>query len=253
MRWDKKIKTRICLAGILLSSALTIYAQNDSLNRMKNENAELETIFNTLTDSRDGNNYRVVKIGEQVWMAENLRYLPYVSGPGSGSGTKPYYYVYGYDGTNVHEAKTNANYDTYGVLYNWPAAMNEANCSTASPSCVQGVCPTGWHLPSDAEWTQLTDYLGISVAGGKLKETGTTLWDSPNTGASNETGFAALPGGYRSTDGSFVSMGEDSDFWSASDYKRKYAWFRNIHFEDDDVGRNNFRKDTGFSVRCVKD
>ena len=206
-----------------------------------------------LTDPRDGNTYRTVKIGEQVWMAENLRFLPGVAGPGTGSKTTPYFYVYGYDGINVDDAKATANYNIYGVLYNWPAAMNEATSSDANPSGVQGVCPSGWHLPSDAEWTQLTDYLGTRVAGGKLKASGTTLWDPPNSGANNETGFSAFPGGYRNADGTFVSMGEDADFWSASEYNSSHAWFRNIHFNDNDVGRNKYPRQTGFAVRCVKD
>ncbi len=247
------MKARICLAGILFGFALTINAQNNTTHTKKKEDAERETKTYTLTDSRDGNKYRAVKIGEQVWMAENLRYLPCVSGPGTGSETKPYYYVYGYDGSNVNEAKANANYDTYGVLYNWPAAMNEAKSSTASPSVVQGVCPAGWHLPSNEEWTKLTDYLGTSVAGGKLKESGTSHWHNPNTGASNETGFTARAGGYRQGVGIFVSMGEDFDGWSATEQNAHNAWFRNIHFEDNDVGRNNYNKETGFSVRCVKD
>ena len=206
-----------------------------------------------LTDPRDGNTYRIVKIGEQVWMAENLRFLPGVAGPGTGSKTTPYFYVYGYDGINVDDAKATAKYNIYGVLYNWPAAMNEATSSDANPSGVQGVCPSGWHLPSDAEWTQLTDYLGTRVAGGKLKASGTTLWDPPNSGANNETGFSAFPGGYRNADGTFVSMGEDADFWSASEYNSSHAWFRNIHFNDNDVGRNKYPRQTGFAVRCVKD
>ena len=154
---------------------------------------------------------------------------------------------------NVDDAKATANYNIYGVLYNWPAAMNEATSSDARPSGVQGVCPCGWHLPSDAEWTQLTDYLGTRVAGGKLKASGTTRWDPPNSGANNETGFSAFPGGYRNADGTFVSMGEDADFWSATEYSSSHAWFRNIHFNDKDVGRNNYPRQTGFAVRCVKD
>lgn len=237
------IKTSICIAGILCVLALPLDAQND--NRTP--------IFSVLKDSRDGNTYRSVKIGAQEWMAENLRYLPSVVGYEVGSEKTPYYYVYGYDGTNVKEAKVGANYEIYGVLYNWPAAMNEAKSSIDNPSGVQGVCPAGWHLPSDAEWTQLTDYLSINVAGGSLKSSGTTFWDPPNTGANNETGFSAFPGGYRNADGTFVSMGEDADFWSATEYNSSHAWFRNIHFNDNDVGRNKYPRQTGFAVRCVKD
>jgi uncharacterized protein (TIGR02145 family) len=237
------MKIRSYLPGFLLLLTTAIHAQQDVLNAPEDR----------ITDARDGTGYRTVTIGNQVWMAENLRYLPSVVGPEEGSVKEPLYYVYGYNGTDVLEATTTANYEIYGVLYNWSAAMNGARSSTSKPSGVQGVCPAGWHLPSDAEWTQLTDYLSINVAGGSLKSSGTAHWDSPNTGGNNVTGFSALPGGYRSSDGYFVSMGEDSDFWSASKNKRHYAWFRNIHYNEADVGRNSFPKDTGFSVRCVKD
>ncbi len=243
----KRMKRSTYLTGFFLVFTLTLNAQNDEKGPVRIHNGT------ALTDSRDGNTYKVVKIGDQIWMAENLKYLPNVVGPETGSKRKPFYYVQGYDGTKVSEAMATRNYEIYGVLYNWPAAMNEAKGSTANPSGVQGVCPCGWHLPSDAEWTQMTDYLNINVAGGKLKDTSAKIWNSPNTGASNETGFTALAGGYRKEDGTFVSMGEDSDFWSASERNCTYAWFRNIHFNDNDVGRNNFRKEIGFSVRCVKD
>ena len=144
------------------------------------------------------------------------------------------------------------NNNTYGVLYNWPAAMNGAASSTTNPSGVQGVCPTGWHLPSDAEWTELTDYL-TSYAGGKLKETGTTHWNSPNTGATNETGFTALPGGYRIDSGSFVSIGNYGLWWSATEFDTNNAWFRFMLYNNSDVYRSSNYKELGFSVRCLRD
>jgi hypothetical protein len=113
----------------------------------------------TFTDSRDEQSYTWVRIGDQVWMAENLRYLPAVMGPGMGSETEPHYYVYGYDGTDVSAAKETDNFRHYGVLYNWPAAMAGSSSSNSNPSGVQGVCPPGWHMPSDNEWTQLVDYV----------------------------------------------------------------------------------------------
>jgi len=208
----------------------------------------------TFSDSRDGNVYSYITIGNQVWMAENLKYLPSVVGPGTGSQTTPYYYVYGYNGTTVAEAKATANYTTYGVLYNWPAAMNGAASSTANPSGVQGVCPTGWHLPSDAEWTELTDYLGgTSIAGGKLKETGTTHWNSPNTGATNETGFTALPGGLRSDYGAFFNIGNYGFWWSATEYDSTNAWRSYMGNGCSSVYRGYNGKEVGFSVRCVRD
>ena len=207
-----------------------------------------------ITDIRDGNSYQTVLIGEQCWMAENLKYLPSVVDAGIGSNTTPYYYVYGYDGASVSAAKSTANYTTYGVLYNWPAAMNSSASSSANPSGVQGVCPTGWHLPSDAEWTELTDYLGgESVAGGKLKETGTTHWTSPNTGATNETGFTALPGGFRDLNGYFYIIGHFGYWWSATESDATSAWGRTMGGNYGTVFRDGNDKEVGFSVRCLRD
>ncbi len=217
---------------------------------------ETKTLLTTmnLLDERDGTVYKTVTIGNQVWMAENLKYLPSVVGPGTGSKTTPYYYVYGYNGTVVADAKATSNYTTYGVLYNWPAAMNGATSSTANPSGVQGACPTGWHLPSDAEWTELTDYLGgTSEAGGKLKETDTTHWTNPNTGATNETGFTALPGGDRKNDGKFYYVGYDGYWWSTTENDNLFVLPRRMHYYLSDVFRSDYYKESGLSVRCVKD
>lgn len=196
-------------------------------------------IYDSFTDPRDGNVYKTITIGTQVWMAENLKYLPSVVGVGTSELT-PYYYVYEYNGTNVNEAQATAEYTTYGVLYNWTAA-----CTS---------CPEGWHLPSDAEWTQLTDYLGgINVAGGKLKEKGTMLWESPNQDASDEVGFTALPGGYRDITGAFYSNGSIGYWWSSSELHVDNAYFRYLNYNTELVYRTFFNKANGFSVRCVKD
>lgn len=210
----------------------------------------------TFTDTRDGNTYDWVKIGDQVWMAENLKYLPSVNkvADGSEDAAGSYYYVYDYDGTDVNAAKATSNYATYGVLYNWTAAMaNSSSSSTANPSGIQGACPTGWHLPSDAEWTQLTTYVGTSDTGGRLKEIGTTHWTSPNTGATNETGFTALPGGYRLGNGTFGNVGQNGDWWSATELNATYAWLRYISNYLSSVSRSNSSKELGVSVRCVRD
>src|SRR5690554_457357 len=192
------------------------------------------------TDSRDGNVYKTVTIGNQVWMAENLKYLPSVNNLSEDSQDTPGYYVSDYDGTDVTAAKATANYTTYGVLYNWPAAMN--------------ACPTGWHLPSDAEWTELTDYLGgEGVAGGKLKEIGTTHWNTPNTNATNETGFTALPGGGRNYGGSFNDVGSYGGWWSATEGNANGAWYRDLICSYSNVYRNYANKELGLSVRCLRD
>jgi uncharacterized protein (TIGR02145 family) len=196
----------------------------------------------SFTDTRDGTVYKTVTIGNQVWMAENLRYLPTVNhvADGSEDAAGSYYYVYGYDGTDVNAAKATSNYATYGVLYNWTAAVNS--------------CPAGWHLSSDAEWRELTDYLGgISVAGGKLKEAGTTHWLSPNTEATKETGFTALPCGIRYYDGAFYDIGDYGYWWSATEDYASRARFHYIYSSHSFVYKGDLYKVVGFSVRCVRD
>src|SRR5690554_410098 len=269
----KKVSLATFLTFVLSFSS--VFAQNDTMYIMKsgaiagqyNVNTEVdsvifykptieETTSGTFIDSRDGNEYNWVQIGDQVWMAKNLAYLPSVNmvADGSEDAAGSYYYVYGYDGTNVADAKATDNYATYGVLYNWTAAMDGEASSTTNPSGIQGVCPAGWHLPSDAEWTELTDYLGgTSVAGGKLKETGTTHWKSPNTGATNETGFTALPGGGRGGNGTFNGIGDSGYWWGATEYGAAIAWNRTMYDDYSYVSRANYYKEVGFSVRCVRD
>ena len=139
--------------------------------------------------SHEGYDYSTVQIGEQCWFSENCRYLPEVSPSSEGSDTDPYFYVYGYEGTDASAAMSTAYYETYGALYNWPAVM--ANGGSL-------LCPSGWHMPSDGEFTELTDFLGgEGVAGGKMKEAGYEHWNSSNTGATNSSGWTGLPGGYR--------------------------------------------------------
>ena len=195
----------------------------------------------TFTDPRDGKTYKTVKIGTQTWMAENLAYLPSVSPASNGSGTDPYYYVYGYNGTSVSEAKATDNYATYGVLYNWPAA--------------KAACPSGWHLPSDEEWNTLINFLGgADVAGGKMKETGTIHWEeSAKARATNESGFTALPGGNRVISGAFYFLGTTGEWWSSSKTSGASAWERNLSYIDDQVYRYNRSNTAGISVRCVWD
>lgn len=231
------------------------YATNSLGTTYGNELSFESTSYGTFTDSRDGNSYKWILIGNQVWMAENLKYLPSVVGPATGSLTTSYYYVYDYDGTDVNEAKAKSNYDTYGVLYNWTAAMNGAASSITNPSGVKGVCPTGWHLPSHAEWTELINYLGGPiVAGGKLKEIGSEhWWATPNIDATNETGFTALPGGFCNGNGSFYNIGFTGYWWSASEDNAGIAWSRGMNSYDRSAYSGSYVKDFGFCVRCVRD
>ena len=209
----------------------------------------------------DGNSYNAVRIGEQVWMASNLRTTRYANGDAIPEGqttsyTEPYRYT---PSTNVAE---------YGYLYNWAAVMHGASSSTANPSGVQGICPTGWHVPSDAEWTQLTDYVSSQseyVCGSDSTYiakalAGTTGWSSStNTCAvgntpsqNNSTGFSALPAGLY--DGDYLDFGDYALFWSATERNSDFAYKRTLGYDYAGVSRGNyFTKYLGFSVRCVRD
>lgn len=245
-------------------------AQNDTMYVMKNNwvvgkfnvNTGIDSVIfyapqvksGNFADPRDGNVYYYVTIGDQVWMAENLKYLPSVVGQETGSQTEPYYYVYGYNGTNVADAKATENYNIYGVLYNWPAAMNGTGTNASNPGVMQGICPTGWHLPGDAEWTQLTDYLGgENIAGNKLRETGTAHWSGSNAAATNETGFTALPGGYRYYSAHFFSINSSGNWWSATENSADRALSRYILYDNSWVSSVDALKETGYSIRCLKD
>ncbi|MCD4769606.1 MAG: fibrobacter succinogenes major paralogous domain-containing protein [Bacteroidales bacterium] len=215
----------------------------------------------------DGNKYEVVKIGNQIWMAENLKVTHY----SNGDAIPLVEDVSAWDALEYTSKaycyfdNSATNRDTYGALYTWAAAMNGAVSSEANPSNVQGVCPTDWHLPSDAEWKELEMELGMSQVdadatdwrgtdeGGKLKEDGTTHWTSPNIGATNESGFTALPGGYRYDCGTFLYLGYHAFFWSTTEIVSSHAWYRYLYNSNSDVGRYYDGKGCGFSVRCLKD
>jgi uncharacterized protein (TIGR02145 family) len=200
----------LLIIGIVVPTMLLIGCKKDE---------ESDETTGEFTDSRDGQVYKWVKIGNQVWMAENLNYET----PNS----------WWYDNNS-------ANGDIYGRLYTWAAAMNGESSSNSVPSGVQGVCPDGWHLPSDAEWTVLTDYLGgESVAGGKMKEAGTVHWNSPNTGATNSSGFTALPGGLSYTSGDFNYLGSIGHWWSATESSSTNAWGRTLRYGGDKVNRSS--------------
>ena len=205
----------------------------------------------TMTDSRDNTQYYTIQIGNQTWMAQNLKYAGQEVSLGdmTTSETDPYYYY-----VNGEESNT----DEYGYLYNWAAAMNGASGSDENPSGIQGICPEGWHLPSDAEWTQLTNYLGgtenagAMIAGqeaaeGQYWQVG-TLTRSTNFGKS---GFNALPAGsYTGTN--YSSFGTGSSFWSATENTSIYAYDRSFNYESTNVDRTYINKVNGISVRCVK-
>lgn len=193
----------------------------------------------TFVDSRDGTEYKTIKIGNQTWMAENLKYLPSVVPSATGSETDPYYYVYGYQGTDVATAKATTNYQNYGVLYNWTAATT--------------ACPAGWHLPSDAEYKTLEKYLGMTEAEANLTGwRGTTEGVGTKLKSGGSSGFNALMSGYRYTGGSFNNMGSYTHFWSSA-ASGSSAWRRDLGTSYSTVYRSTSSKASGFSVRCIRD
>mgnify|MGYP001477235862 CR=1 FL=1 len=171
----------------------------------------------SFTDSRDSKIYKTVKIGTQIWMAENLAYK-------ASSGC----WAYENDSGNVKK---------YGYLYDWKTAKN--------------ACPSGWHLPTDSEWLALTNFLGGGdVAGGKLKST--IGWESPNTGATNSSGFSALPSGARFTDGLFDNATGYCYYWRTKEFNNNDAYFIQLSYDQKRISENYEGKNSGLSVRCIK-
>ncbi len=189
----------------------------------------------------EGQVYNTVEIGTQCWFKENLNVGTRINGieeqENNGQVEK-----YCYDNNEV-------NCNIYGGLYQWNEMMEymaiEGN---------QGICPEGWHIPTDPEFTLLTDFLGgESIAGGKMKETGTSHWNSPNTGATNESDYTSLPGGYCNSAGSFYYKGDDTRYWTSNEYSGNAAWFRSLSNNSESVFRSGADNTVGFSVRCIKD
>ncbi len=191
----------------------------------------------------DDNAYPTFTIGSQVWMAENLRVTHYRNGDaipneidaGNWAGLSTGVYCW-YDNDQSANEK-------YGALYNWYTVYDS-----------RGLCPEDWHVPTDAEWTTLTTYLGgTSVAGGKMKAT-SDLWNSPNTDATNSSSFSGLPGGFRYNNGAFNSIGTSGLWWSSTESSSNSAWYRNLYYYNGNVYvYNNYGKQYGFSVRCLRD
>ncbi len=209
-----------------------------------------EVSFKTLNASKltvadiDGNIYHTVKIGTQIWMVENLKVtkyndntaIPLVADKSSwASLSTPGYCWYNNDSTNSKK--------TIGALYNW-FTVNTGK-----------LAPKGWHIPTDAEWYTLTTFLGgDNIAGGKLKETGLINWTSPNTGATNETNFTAIPTGNRgNNDGTFQEMDKGGFWWTSTDVNGFYSYFRSIGYSSAGVGRSGSQRINGLAVRCVRD
>jgi uncharacterized protein (TIGR02145 family) len=208
----------------------------------KKENDNYKFNDYTITDI-DGNEYHTVTIGQQVWMVENLKTTRYNDGTSIplvtidslwDNLTTSGYCWYGNDSVTSKS--------TYGGLYNWFAVNTNK------------LCPNGWHVPTDLEWTTLISYLGgDDKAGGKLKETDVMHWLYPNAGANNSSGFTALPGGMRIGNGRFNVIGMGGYWWSSTEVDSFDAWYIVISNQLGSVSRSNYFKQCGFSVRCIKD
>lgn len=233
-----------------LSPVTKYYVQSYAINEKgisfsKVINFTTKNIEGSTVQDYEGNIYKTVKIGEQWWMAENLKSTKYNNGDIIGTTSPPtldislksspkYQWAYNGDESNAR---------IYGRLYTYYTIIDNRK-----------VCPSGWHVPSDSEWTVLTTYLGgENVTGGKIKEIETTHWNSPNVGATNETGFTALPSGIRYSDGSFHRINEECYLWSSTSYNADDAWRMNLSYGMRDIGRATDYKEGGFSVRCIKD
>jgi uncharacterized protein (TIGR02145 family) len=238
------------------------------------------TVTFTFTECKDGDNnyYPVVQINTQLWMVENLKTtnysngtpIPLVNNTTSWAALTDTSKAYCWYNDDI------ANKATYGALYTWAAAMNGAAGTNNNPSGIQGVCPTGWHLPSDAEWTQMENYLADNgynydgTTGGGIDKiakslTSTSGWNSSsNTGAvgntdypayRNKSGFTALPGGFRSTLGAFLNIDNYGYWWSARESSTPVAYYRSMGYDysSETSEDNRTSKECGFSVRCIKD
>ncbi len=211
---------------LLLSSALHSCRKDDSDNK--------------ITD-KDGNVYSSLIIGNQIWMAENLKTTKYNDGTVIPVVTDVTEWQALITGAYCWFNNETTNKSTYGALYNW-YAVNTGK-----------ICPTGWHVPTDGEWTTIINSLGGEmIAGGKLKEAGTTHWVFPNVDATNSINFKALPGSGRGYVGTFFQLGYSGDWWSSTE-RATEAWGYELISGNGYVYRNPFPKGNGFSVRCIKD
>jgi uncharacterized protein (TIGR02145 family) len=227
--------TAVNTSGIGIGADMAFYT-TDTTKVVINFNPDLT--YDSITDA-EGNEYKTIQIGTQTWTAENLRStklnddtsIPFVpDGSAWASLTTPGYCWFNNDSVG------------YGAIYNWYTVGTGK------------LCPEGWHIPTDDEWTILTDYLGgKSVAGGKLKETGTSHWLGPNSGATNETGFTGLPTGYRNYSGGFNSINYYGFWWSSTEWSSTGAWYRDVYYGYNSVDRSNSSKKSGATVRCIKD
>ena len=193
----------------------------------------------TITDI-DGNIYKTVKIGNQWWMAEDLKVKHFRNGDPIPNVTETTRWTNLTSEAYCIYDNDEKNKEIYGLLYNWYAVNDSRN-----------IAPEGWHVATDADWTALANY--VKNNSGKLKEAGTVHWKSPNTGATNETGFTALPGGLRYKDGVFSGLEYYGNFWTATQNGSNTAYYRGLGYNNTSIVRTTYDKHCGFLIRCVKD
>jgi uncharacterized protein (TIGR02145 family) len=227
----------------VLFSSTTYYVRAYATNNEGTSYGNEQTLITTMAQDIDVNLYSSVKIGTQTWMGENLKTTKYRTGESISKPANATNWMNATYGAWCDYNSDAANGTKYGHLYNWYAVAD-----------VRNIAPVGWHVATDADWTTLTDYLGGEViAGGKLKEVGTTNWSNPNIDATNTTGFTALSGGYRSLTATYEGIGIYNQFWSSTNFDTSTAWRRIITNSDATVGRSSGNKTLGFSIRCVRD
>jgi uncharacterized protein (TIGR02145 family) len=208
-------------------------------------NADLT--YGTMTD-QEGNEYKTIVIGTQEWMAENLKTSIYRNGDVIPTGLSSSQWNNTVQGAWSYFQNDASRNCPFGKLYNWYACVD-----------ARELCPTGWHVPTDADWTVLSDYLGgEAIAGGKMKTPGisdsaTGLWSTPNFGATNSSGFSGIPGGYRLLQGPYSNLEFIGYYWSSSDFVTLSAYYRYLIYDDVDLTRATGDKRNGFSVRCLRD
>jgi len=231
-----------------------------------------EMVFRTLPGDEDrlididGNIYETKQIGDQTWMAENLKVTRYADGtpiPFVEDQMEWFHLNRETRGYCWYDNVLTNGY-VYGGLYTWTATVRGSAGSELIPGRIQGVCPDGWHVPSEGEWNQFELHLGMDQEelaqmkwrgddeGGKLKEAGTRLWKSPNTGF-GETGFNALPGGYRHGSGEFIGLVTTARFWTSTGRGYGFAWYRGLEYDHTGIYRDFIGSYRGHSVRCIKD
>jgi len=202
----------------------------------------------------DNNSYTTVQIGTQCWLQQSLNTTKYANGDAIPEVTGNSAWAALSDGAWSHYGNVASNSNTYGRLYNYFAATDE-----------RGICPVGWHIPTETDWVDLEVYLGMpsgeinntgfrgTTQGGAIKQTGTTLWLSPNTAATNSTGFTALPTGGRGNDGTYYFINQGGDMWSSTESTSSDAYYRSTYYENGGIWRGAASKKYGFSIRCMKD